>query len=296
MAGTQDAAARLEGEPRLDAAAFATLLVEERRDRLAVRLHRPEVKNAIDQTMVDELHAVCAYLEATPKILILSGTPGDPQSGRPGIFASGADIAQLRERRRDDALAGINSGVFERVAKLPMPVIAALDGYALGGGAELAYAADFRLGTPQLRMGNPETGLGIMAAAGATWRLKELVGEPVAKEILLAGKILTGEDCLSVGLITELVGGPELLGAAHALADRIAAQDPLAVRISKAVFHAPREVHPLIDTLAQGMLFESQAKFDRMQAFLDRKNTDRKKPAATATTNGAAAPGTTDPE
>ena len=270
MAGIRDDGARLE------TAGFTTLLLEERGDRLAVRLHRPEVKNAIDQAMVDELHAVCAHLEATPKILILSGAAGDPEAGTKGIFASGADIAQLRERRRDDALAGINSGVFDRIAKLPMPVIAALDGFALGGGAELAYAADFRIGTPELRMGNPETNLGIMAAAGATWRLKELVGEPVAKEILLAGKVLRGEDCLRVGLITELVPAPELLGAAHALADRIAAQDPLAVRLSKAVFHAPREVHPVIDTLAQGMLFESQAKFDRMQAFLDRKSIDRK--------------------
>lgn len=255
---------------------FSTLKISESTDRLWVRLHRPEVRNAIDQQMVDELHAVCSYLERVPKILILAGTPGqapteEKPKGSKGIFASGADIAQLRERRRDDALAGINSSIFDRIAKLPMPVIAALDGYALGGGAELAYAADFRLGTEALRMGNPETNLGIMAAAGATWRLKELVGEPVAKEILLAGKILTGSECLAVGLITELHGEAELNGAADALADRIGAQDPLAVRITKAVFHSPREVHPVIDTLAQGMLFESQAKFDRMQSFLDRK-------------------------
>ncbi|CAH0183298.1 Short-chain-enoyl-CoA hydratase [Arthrobacter sp. Bi83] len=256
---------------QLGAGGFQTLQVEERVDRLAVRLHRPEARNAIDQAMVDELHVVCAYLERTPKVLILSGTPANPDTGARAVFASGADIAQLRERRRDDALAGINSGVFDRIAKLPMPVIAALDGYALGGGAELAYAADLRIGTADLRMGNPETNLGILAAAGATWRLKELVGEPVAKQILLAGKVLTGEDCLAVGLITELVDPETLLDAAHALADSIAGQDPLAVRITKAVFHAPREVHPLIDTLAQGMLFESPAKFDRMQAFLDRK-------------------------
>ncbi|MDP9889987.1 enoyl-CoA hydratase/isomerase family protein [Pseudarthrobacter enclensis] len=260
-----------EAGTELGAAGFETLRVEERGDRLAVRLHRPEVRNAIDQAMVDDLHRVCAYLERTPKILILSGTTGNPETGAKGIFASGADIAQLRERRRKDALAGINSGVFDRIAKLPMPVIAALDGYALGGGAELAYAADFRIGTPALRMGNPETNLGILAAAGATWRLKELVGEPVAKQILLAGKVLTGEECLAVGLITELVEPGQLLDAAHALADSITAQDPLAVRITKTVFHAPREAHPVIDTLAQGMLFESQAKFDRMQAFLDRK-------------------------
>ena len=255
----------------IDASGFRTLKLTEFADRLYVQLDRPEVKNAIDQLMVDELHAVCSYLERTPKLMVLSGTPADPESGAKGVFASGADIAQLRERRRDDALAGINSGIFDRLAKLPMPVIAALDGFALGGGAELAYAADFRIGTPELRMGNPETGLGIMAAAGATWRLKELVGEPVAKEILLAGKVLKGEECLRVGLVTELVEGKDLMEAASALADRIATQDPLAVRITKSVFHTPREAHPVIDTLAQGMLFESQAKFDRMQAFLDRK-------------------------
>ncbi len=260
-----------DGEAGLGDTGFTTLIVTETADRLSVRLHRPEVRNAIDQTMVDELHTVCTYLEATAKILILSGSPGDPETGAKGIFASGADIAQLRQRRREDALAGINSSLFDRIARLPMPVVAALDGYALGGGAELAYAADFRIGTPSLRMGNPETNLGIMAAAGATWRLKELVGEPMAKQILLAGKVLTGEDCLRVGLIGELVESGELAGAADALADRVAAQDALAVRVSKAVFHAPREAHPVIDTLAQSMLFESEAKFDRMQAFLDRK-------------------------
>jgi enoyl-CoA hydratase len=247
----------------LQADGFNTLKVEERADRLVVLLNRPEVRNAIDQQMVDELHQVCAYLEQAPKVLIIAGTDG--------IFASGADIGQLRERRRDDALQGINSTIFVRIARLPLPVIAALDGYCLGGGAELAYAADFRIGTPDLRIGNPETGLGILAAAGASWRLKELVGEPVAKEILLAGAVLRAERALAVNLITEVHEAPELMAAAHALADRIAQQDPLAVRITKSVFHAPAESHPLIDQLAQGILFESQAKFDRMQAFLDKK-------------------------
>ncbi|GAA1668429.1 putative enoyl-CoA hydratase/isomerase [Citricoccus zhacaiensis] len=255
----------------LDLDGFTTLVVQEREDRLVVRLHRPEVRNAIDQVMVDELHAVCAHLERTPKVLILTGAPSDAEAGTKGVFASGADIGQLRQRRRDDALAGINSTIFDRLSRLPLPVIAALEGYALGGGAELAYAADFRIGTAALRMGNPETNLGIMAAAGATWRLKELVGEPLAKQILLAGRVLTGAECLAAGLISELVEPEQLLDAAHSLADRICAQDPLAVRITKSVFHAPREAHPVIDTLAQGMLFESEAKFDRMQAFLDRK-------------------------
>ncbi|MFB9653253.1 enoyl-CoA hydratase/isomerase family protein [Pseudarthrobacter oxydans] len=276
----------MAGPVDLAAEKFQTLLVEERTDRVVVLLNRPEVRNAIDQQMVDELHVVCAALEQDPKVLIIAGVDG--------VFASGADVAQLRERRRGDALQGINSTIFVRIAKLPMPVIAALDGYCLGGGAELAYAADFRFGTSSVRIGNPETGLGILAAAGASWRLKELVGEPVAKQVLLAGKILTAEEALAVNLITEIHDAPELMDAAHSLADRIARQDPLAVRVTKSVFHAPAEAHPVIDQLAQGILFESEAKFDRMQQFLDRKN-DKKTgakgggSAATAATTGTAA-------
>ncbi|WAP53286.1 enoyl-CoA hydratase/isomerase family protein [Arthrobacter sp. ATA002] len=246
-----------------DYSSFTTLQVAGGGDRVTVVLNRPEVRNAIDAAMAEELHQLCAELEENPRILILAGSGG--------VFASGADIAQLRERRRDDALRGINSSVFARIAKLPMPVIAALDGYALGGGAELAFAADFRIGTPRLKLGNPETSLGILAAAGAAWRLKELVGEPLAKEILLAGRVLTGNEALAARLVTELAEPEELLDAAHALADRIARQDPLAVRLTKTVFAAPAEAHPAIDTLAQGILFESQAKFDRMSAFLERK-------------------------
>lgn len=243
--------------------AFTALEVDVREDRVIATLSRPEVRNAIDQTMVNELHALCGELEREPKILVIIG--------KDGVFASGADIGQLRERRRDDALLGINSTIFDRIARLPMPVIAALDGFALGGGAELAFAADFRIATPSVKLGNPETGLGIMAAAGATWRLKELVGEPVAKEILFAGKVLDAQEALAIHLVTEIHEPDALLDAALALADRIGRQDPLAVRITKSVFHLPREAHPVVDNIAQGILFESQAKFDRMQAFLDRK-------------------------
>lgn len=256
---------------------FTTLLVEQdaaRADRLLVRLNRPDTRNAIDQAMVDEFHALCDELERQPRTLILTGTTvtkarPDGTESRRGIFASGADIRQLRDRRRDDALRGINSTVFDRIHRLPMPVIAAIDGFALGGGAELAYAADFRLATPSLKLGQPEVGLGIMAAAGATWRLKELVSESLALELLLTGRVLNAAEAVAAGLITALHDADELLPAAHALADRIAAQDPVAVRITKRVYHAPRAAHPVIDDLAQAVLFESDAKFDRLRAFLD---------------------------
>src|SRR5690625_7708141 len=131
-------------------------------DRIVAAMNRPEVLNAIDQTMVDEFHTVCQWLERNPCTLSITGTttphPKDPSRER-GIFASGADIAQLRERRRADALRGVNSQLFSRIKHLPMPVIAAIDGFALGGGAELAWATDFRVATTKVRFGQPETGL-----------------------------------------------------------------------------------------------------------------------------------------
>lgn len=242
----------------------SSLEVVEYDDRVLVRLNRPEVKNAIDRQMVDELHEVCARLEQSPRIALVTGAGGN--------FAAGADIAQLRDRRREDALMGINSGVFDRIRRLPMPVIGLLDGYVLGGGAELAYACDFRIGTPEVRIGNPEPGLGILAAAGASWRLAELVGEPLAKEILIVGRILEADEARQVRLLNDVVEADALLATGHALADRIAGQGALAVRLSKAVFHAPREAHPFIDDLAQAVLFETAEKQMRMTAFLERKS------------------------
>ena len=243
---------------------MSALLIEESTDRLVVRLNRPEARNAIDQQMVDELHAACALLERKPRVALIIGEGS--------TFAAGADIAQLRERRRSDALRGINSGIFDRIRKLPMPTIALIDGYALGGGAELAYACDFRIGTASAKIGNPEPGLGILAAAGANWRLGELVGEPIAKEILLAGRILDAHEALGVHLLNEVTD--DLLQAGNALADRITRQADLAVRLTKELFHAPRDAHPLIDNIAQAVLFETDDKHARMTAFLDREKKD----------------------
>jgi enoyl-CoA hydratase len=242
---------------------MSTLLIDERPDRVFVALNRPDARNAIDQQMVDELHEVCERLEREPKVLVISGSGG--------IFASGADIRQLRDRKRDDALAGINTRLFMRIAALPMPVIAAIDGYALGGGAELAYAADFRIATPSLKIGNPEAGLGIIAAAGATWRLAELVGEPVAKQILLAGRVLTADEALALHLVTEVHPADGLMAAADALADRILRNDPAALQATKRALTAPRSAHPDLELQEQAVLFESDAKYERMTAFLERK-------------------------
>lgn len=237
-----------------------TLVVEERTDRVIVTLARVKQRNAIDAEMIGELHEVCGLVEQDPKIVILTGE-GEH-------FAGGADINQLRARTRDDALRGINRNLFDRFAALPLPTIAAVRGYALGGGAELSYACDIRIASPTAVFGNPEPGLGIMAAAGASYRLPTLVGVSVAKQVLLGGRTLDADAALRSGLVLDVVDEP--LAAAHALADRIAKQAPLALTLTKKILDAPGS-HPWADDIAQAVLFETEDKQRRMTAFLEKK-------------------------
>jgi enoyl-CoA hydratase len=243
-----------------------TIDVEWRSDRVVARLDRPERRNAINADMVAELHALLDRLVAEPQTLIVTG-------GDQGTFAAGADIGELLERDRLDALAGINVTVFERLRRLPMPVIAAVDGPAIGGGAELAYAADIRIASDRAVFANPETQLGILAGAGACYRLPALVGEGLAKEMLLAGRRLDATEALAAGLVSRVVAPGDLLAAAHAVADEVGKGSRLAVRLTKAAVDSPPSAHPGFEILAQAVLFEDPEKVTRMQAFLDRRST-----------------------
>jgi enoyl-CoA hydratase/carnithine racemase len=242
----------------------SSLVIEERSDRVVVTLDRPAKRNAIDAEMVAELHQVCAALEAQPRLLLITG-------GEAGLFAGGADVAQLRDRDRMAALAGINVAIFERIRRLPMPTLAAVDGPALGGGAELAYACDLRICTARAFFGQPEVRLGIVAGAGAMYRLPALVGETMAKELLFTGRRVPAAEALAIRLVNRVVAEPtELLHTAHALLDEIAAGSALAVRLTKLAMDAP-DAHPIAELLAQAVLFEDDEKRARMDAFLTRR-------------------------
>ncbi len=230
-------------------------------DRYRVTLNRPERRNAITGEMIAELHRVCAIVERAPKPVLLCGAGHN--------FAGGADIAQLARRTRDDALAGINRTLFDRIAALALPTVAVVEGYALGGGAELAYACDIRIAAPDAVFGNPEPALGILAAAGASYRLPQLVGTSVAKQILLAGARLDAEQALRHGLVMEVADEP--FAVAETVIDRIVAQSALALRLSKTVIDAPGH-HPWADDIAQAVLFEGPDKTDRMAAFLEKQS------------------------
>jgi len=249
----------------------ARAILVETEDRLAVvTLNRPDVRNAIDSTMVNELHDALDGLLADGEVqaMVLTGA-GDK------AFAGGADIAQLRERGSLDALRAINAALFNKVEALPFPTIAAIRGYALGGGCELAMACDLRVAGEGAKLGQPEVSLGILPGAGGTQRLPRLVGLGRAKELVLTGRILDAAEAHRIGLVNQVVPDAEVLPAARRLAREILKQGALAVRLAKLALNASsragQDAGLLLEQLAQAVLFDSTDKRERMTAFLDRK-------------------------
>ncbi len=243
----------------------------ERHDNVAlVTLNAPEKRNAIDLEMVQGLHRVLDELVEGAEVsaLVLTGA-GEK------AFAAGADIAQLKERKAPEALSAINSALFKKLDDLPIPSIAAVRGYALGGGCELAIACDLRVIGESAKMGQPEVSLGIIPGAGGTYRLPRLVGLGIARELVYTGRILDAQECLRIGLANRLVPDAQVVDQALALAREIASRGRLAVRLAKATMNAiarPGEAAAVtLESLAQAVLFETEDKHRRMEEFLSRK-------------------------
>lgn len=247
------------------------LTLEMRGDVALITLNAPEKRNAIDLAMVNGMHAMLDDLEGNRDLaaVVLTGA-GDK------AFAAGADIAQLKERDSSDALAAINSRLFTRIEEFPTPVIAALKGFALGGGCELALACDIRVAGTSVKMGQPEVKLGIIPGAGGTYRLARIVGNGWARELVFTGRILGAEECLLIGLVNCVVDDADVLDAAMHIAGEIAGNGRLAVRLAKASMNAilrPNQAAAMTtESAAQATCFDSEDKHQRMQAFLDKSN------------------------
>ena len=224
-------------------------------DRIAtITINRPEARNALDRQTVTELKAHLDELRERDDAgaVIITGA-GDQ------VFVAGADIRQLRERRRADALMAINASLFTAIDRFDKLTIAAVNGHALGGGCELALACDLRVAADHARLGQPEVGLGIIPAAGATQRLPRLIGLGRAKQLVLTGDPIDAPTALAWGLVTGVVPGAELQSAARALAKRVLERGPLAIRLAKMALNASARVDldsgMLMETLAQAILF-----------------------------------------
>lgn len=232
---------------------------------LLLGLDRPGKRNALDEAMVDEVEDVLRDASrGEPAVLVVHSTT-------PGMFVSGADIAELIERDADAALRSINAGLFDRLESYRWPTIAAIDGAAFGGGCELALASDLRVCSPGARFAQPELNLGIMAGAGANWRLPALVGVGVARRMLYTGEVLDADTALACGLVDAVHPADKLLAEAIALAERIGQRSWRALELTKLALRQHRPATTGLDVAAQALLFESDEKRRRMQAFLDKR-------------------------
>ncbi len=233
-----------------------------------ITLNRPAARNAINLPMVRALHEALETLGGREdvRVLILRGA-GDK------AFAAGADIADLFGRTSREALLSINSRLFQAVEDFPLPTIAALRGYALGGGLELALACDIRIAADDAKLGLPEVSLGIFPAAGGTRRLPRLIGDGLARELVFTGRIVDADEALRLGLVNRVVPAARLEEEARALAAAIAKNGELALRMAKLSLLATAHGvdSDAIEKAAQAVLFDSPDKAARMRAFLDRK-------------------------
>jgi enoyl-CoA hydratase len=231
---------------------------------------RPEVKNALDFEAVTQFRAALGALEAdaTVGVVIITGA-GET------AFVSGADINAIRERGRDDGLAAINSSLFAEIERFPRPTIAAVNGYALGGGCELALACDIRVASDTAKFGQPELGLGIIPGAGATQRLPRLIGLGRAKHLVLTGEVIDAKQALEIGLVSAVTPPGQLQVRAREMAKRILRQGPLAARLAKIALNASARVDMdsglLIETLAQALCYSSEDKLEGTTAFLEKR-------------------------
>src|SRR5438270_6481173 len=192
-----------------------------------VTVNRPKVLNALNMATMEELRAAFHDLknDSAVRVAILTGA-GDK------AFIAGADIAELAKHDAVSAKEYTHRGqsVLNLIENLGKPVIACLNGFALGGGCEVAMACTMRLASEHAKLGQPEVKLGIMPGYGGTQRLPRLVGKGVAMQLVLTGEMITAQEALRIGLVNEVVPAGELIARAEAIAAKIAANAPLAVQ------------------------------------------------------------------
>jgi enoyl-CoA hydratase/carnithine racemase len=225
-------------------------IVFEKKDRIAyVTLNRPKVLNALNMATMEELRTVFTEIknDGAIRVAILTG------SGEKA-FVAGADIAELAKH---DAVRGKEythrgQSVLDLIENLGKPVIACINGFALGGGCEIAMACTLRLASESAKFGQPEVKLGIIPGYGGTQRLPRLVGKGIAMQLVLAGEMITAQEAYRIGLVNEVTAPADLISRAEAIAHKIIANAPLAVQYAMEAVNKGMEM-----TLAEGLYLEA---------------------------------------
>ncbi len=252
----------------------------------SMTIDRPDKLNALNADVLASLHAVCEWMEATEdvRVLVVSGaSPNPPPEGKrakPHAFVAGADITEfagagsevIRERFRNNAV--------EALWNLSKPTIAMVDGFALGGGCEVACSCDIRIASDRSTFGTPEINLGLIPGYGATQRLERLVGYGKAHEMIMTGDMVPAEEALRIGLVNHVVPADDLEATVMAMAQRIGSKSSLALRVGKATVRAALDEGLTdgveVEAIAFAGLFDSEDKEIGVQAFMNRTTAEWK--------------------
>lgn len=243
-------------------------------DILIATIHRPEALNALNQTVLQSLAALLDWVEGAgasqTRALILTGA-GEK------AFVAGADIKQFEAMSPASSSEFARAGqkLFTRLEQSKVPVIAAVNGFALGGGLELALACDFIYASENAKFGLPECTLGIMPGFGGTVRLPRRVGPALAREMAMSGSMITAQEALAAGLVNKVVPAPELLAKALETAKTIALRAPIAVSKIKASIHQGASLTEdqanELEAKFFGELFATQDRTEGVNAFIEKR-------------------------
>lgn len=239
-------------------------------------ISRPEVLNALNYAVLRELDGLLQEIEKDAEIrcLIITGSGAK-------AFAAGADIAEMKDMDVFDAgeFSKYGNKVFRKIELLPIPVIAAVNGYALGGGCELSLCCDIRIATNNAIFAQPEVSLGIIPGFGGTQRLARMIGAGKAKELLFTGSRITADEALEIGLVNKVVSPETLMAEAMELAGKIVEIAPIAIKyIKEAVnrgLQCDMDTAICYETEVFAKCFASKDQKDAMQMFLDKKKANK---------------------
>lgn len=238
-----------------------------------VTIRRPEKRNALDQDMIDELRSLVQTIDRSQDVAVVILTGVDR------AFCAGGDISAWSEEAPEDfGEHWVRDGhaVFDALARLRQPVIAALNGHVLGGGLELACCADYRIAERSIRIGQPETGLGIIPGWSGTQRAVRRFGAQLVRRMALFGEVFIAEQGLALGLVDQVVDDGESLNAARVLADRLLQRGPLATRVTKMLINAAEgeERERVVEALAGIAAAQSSELQAGLRAFRERRTAD----------------------
>jgi enoyl-CoA hydratase/carnithine racemase len=249
---------------------YQTLLTEVDRGIAVVTINRPEVRNAVSRQVLADLRAVLDRFRDDDAVGVLVFTGAGPKA-----FVAGADISQLKGYTMHTGLDSEMQRLYDEIEDYPKPTIAAVNGYALGGGCELAMSCDIRVAADTARFGLPETNLSVLPGAGGTQRLARLVGTGRAIELILTGRMIDADEAHHIGLVTAVAPQEDLLETARQVAGQILAKGPLAIRLAKLVVRsgmdADQRTGQVVERLAQALLYTSADKHEGATAFLEKR-------------------------